>query len=83
MLLTGERIWNLERLFNIKAGLTINDDSLPPRMLEEPIPEGPAKGLVHELSEMLPEYYKFRGWDKKGNPLAEKLEALGIAEEGV
>jgi aldehyde:ferredoxin oxidoreductase len=83
MLLTGERIWNLERLFNIKAGLTLDDDSLPPRMLKEPMPEGPAKGLVHELNEMLPEYYDFRGWDKNGIPLAEKLETLGIAEEGV
>jgi aldehyde:ferredoxin oxidoreductase len=76
---TGERIWNLERLFNLKAGLTGKDDTLPPRMLKEPMPEGPAKGHVVELDKMLPEYYRLRGWDENGVPTPEKLKELGLA----
>jgi len=78
MLHAGERIWNLERLFNLKAGFTKKDDTLPPRMLEEPIPTGPAKGQVHELNIMLPEYYQVRGWDENGVPTPGKLEELGL-----
>jgi aldehyde:ferredoxin oxidoreductase len=72
----GERIWNLERLFNIKAG--VMKDTLPPRMLEEPIPSGPAKGRVNLLEKMLDEYYRLRGWDKNGVPTVTKLSELGI-----
>lgn len=75
---TGERIFNLERLFNLKAGLTEKDDTLPKRMLEVPMPEGPAKGMVVHLDEMLPEYYKLRGWDSNGVPTKEKLKELGL-----
>lgn len=78
MMKVGERIWNLERLFNIKAGLTKKDDTLPPRFLKEPMPEGPAKGRVCKLEEMLPEYYKIRGWDENGIPTSKKLEELGL-----
>jgi len=78
ILRAGERIWNLERLFNLKAGFTKKDDTLPPRMLREPIPTGPAKGQVHELNIMLPEYYQVRGWDENGVPTPEKLEELGL-----
>jgi len=74
----GERIYNLERLFNLKAGLTKQDDTLPPRLLKEPIPSGPSKGEVCDLDRMLPEYYKLRGWDKDGVPTKEKLEELGL-----
>jgi aldehyde:ferredoxin oxidoreductase len=74
----GDRIYNLERLFNMKAGLSKDDDTLPPRLLKEPIPEGPMKGKVSRLSEMLPGYYQKRGWDKNGIPTAEKLKALGL-----
>jgi aldehyde:ferredoxin oxidoreductase len=76
----GERIFNLERLFNLRAGMTGKDDTLPKRMLEEPMPEGPAKGLVVHLSEMLPQYYKLRGWTPDGIPTRKKLEELGLAE---
>jgi len=76
---TGERIYNLERLFNLKAGLTAKDDTLPKRMLTEPMPEGPGKGKVVRLNEMLPEYYKLRGWSVKGVPSAKKLAQLGIS----
>jgi len=74
----GERIWNLERLFNIRAGYTSADDTLPKRMLEEPIPDGPSQGEVNELNRMLPEYYELRGWDTKGNPTDQKLTELGL-----
>jgi len=75
---TGEKIWNLERLFNLKAGFTGEDDTLPRRLLEEPMPEGPGKGYVAKLGEMLPEYYQLRGWDSSGNPTEDKLRELGI-----
>jgi len=78
LLLTGERIWNLERLFNLEAGLAKRDDSLPKRMLEEPMPEGPAKGQVAQLDLMLPEYYQVRGWNADGVPTQDKLIELGL-----
>ena len=78
LLETGERIWNLERLFNLKAGLTAADDTLPKRMLEEPAPSGTAKGKVNELGKMLPEYYDYRGWTADGVPTQETLARLGL-----
>jgi len=75
---TGERIWNLERLFNLKAGLTAADDTLPPRMLKDPAPEGFAKGGVVELDVLLPAYYKLRGWDADGVPTDATLKGLGL-----
>lgn len=78
MLETGERIWNLERIFNQKAGFGRKDDTLPKRILEEPAPSGTAKGLVCRLDEMLPEYYQLRGWDDDGNPNAETRKRLGL-----
>ncbi|MEE9301007.1 MAG: aldehyde ferredoxin oxidoreductase family protein [Alphaproteobacteria bacterium] len=74
----GERTWNLERLFNLKAGLTGKDDTLPKRILSEPAPSGTGKGLVCRLPEMLPEYYTLRGWDKNGVPTKETLARLGL-----
>jgi aldehyde:ferredoxin oxidoreductase len=64
--LIGERIWNLERDFNNKAGFTAKDDTLPKRLLTEPAKTGPAKGKVNGLAKMLPEYYSLRGWDENG-----------------
>jgi aldehyde:ferredoxin oxidoreductase len=78
---TGERIWNLERQFNLAAGLTIKDDTLPRRLLTEPAPSGTAKGLVARIPEMLPEYYELRGWTADGVPTPETLERLGLAVE--
>lgn len=74
----GERIWNLERLFNIEAGLSKADDTLPERLLKEPMPSGPAKGKVVQLDEMLTEYYQVRGWDEEGIPTEDKLKELSI-----
>ena len=78
ILKAGERIWNLERMFNIKAGFTAADDTLPPRLLKEPLQSGPAKGKVVDLEKMLPEYYEVRGWGADGVPTAEKLQDLSI-----
>ncbi len=74
----GDRIWNVERLFNIKAGFTSEDDTLPPRLLKEPMPEGASKGYVVYLDKMLPAYYKVRGWDENGEPTEKKIKELGI-----
>ncbi|MEA3351236.1 MAG: aldehyde ferredoxin oxidoreductase family protein [Chloroflexota bacterium] len=74
----GERVYNLERLFLTKAGFTKADDTLPKRMLEEPMPEGPAQGQVVELDEMLTKFYQLRGWDENGVPTKEKLDQLGL-----
>ena len=74
----GERIWNLEKMYNLKAGIDSSQDTLPKRLLNEPIPDGPSKGWVHKLDELLPKYYELRGWDEKGTPTPEKLKELGI-----
>ncbi len=78
---TGERIYNLEKIFNIREGLTRAHDTLPRRLLEEPLPEGPAKGHVINLDPLLDAYYELRGWDKKtSKPTSEKLSELGLGE---
>jgi aldehyde:ferredoxin oxidoreductase len=74
----GERIWNMERQFNLAAGLSAADDKLPKRLLTEPAKTGPAKGKVNELGKMLPEYYQLRGWSPEGRPTAETLNRLGL-----
>jgi aldehyde:ferredoxin oxidoreductase len=74
----GERIFTLERLFNLKAGLSAKDDTLPKRFLNEPMPEGPSKGQVFEQDQILPEYYDLRGWDESGVPGRDKLKELNI-----
>ncbi len=78
----GERIWNLEKMFNLRAGLTKADDSLPARLLEVPCPSGTAEGKVNQLDIMLPEYYEYRGWDEDGIPTTQTLQRLGLLEEG-
>jgi aldehyde:ferredoxin oxidoreductase len=75
----GDRVWNLERLFNNATGMTRADDSLPPRMLEEPLTEGASKGHVVPLQKLLDDYYQVRGWDSEGRPTREKLTQLGLA----
>jgi len=74
----GDRIWNLERDYNLKAGIDPSQDTLPKRLLKDPIPDGPSKGNVTRLEEMLPKYYEIRGWSEKGIPKAETLEKLGV-----
>lgn len=75
----GERIWNLERLFNLREGLDpSSEDTLPARLLKDPIPDGPSKGMVSHVPEMLPEYWKLRGWDAGGIPTPGKLKELEL-----
>jgi len=74
----GERIWNMERDFNNRAGFTSQDDTLPKRLLTEPAKTGPARGLVNGLDKMLPEYYQLRGWDDKGELKPETRARLGL-----
>jgi len=73
----GERIYNLERVIMNRFGFTGRDDTLPKRLLQEPMPEGAAKGQVVELDKMKEEYYKLRGW-VNGVPTPEKLKELEI-----
>ena len=79
ILLKGERCWNLEKHFNIAAG--VEKDTLPPRLLREKLPSGPAAGKVAELYDMLGEYYSVRGWDQDGVPTDDKNAELGIKYE--
>lgn len=74
----GDRIWNLEKLFNLQAGIDSTEDKLPKRLLNEPIADGPSKGWVHKLDELLPKYYEERGWDAQGIPTEIKLRELGL-----
>ena len=78
MLEVGERIWNLERQFNLAAGFTAKDDTLPKRLLKEAAKTGPAEGLTNGLDKMLPEYYELRGWTAEGVPSNETLSRLAL-----
>ena len=75
----GERTWNIERLWNLRAGLTKADDTLPKRLLKDAFKSGPAAGVTVNLDAMLPVYYKERNWDEDGVPSKEKLTELGLA----
>jgi aldehyde:ferredoxin oxidoreductase len=77
---SGERIWNLERLYNRRIGFDHTADTLPPRLLAEPITQGASRGQVVDLAPMLTEYYRFRGWTDDGQPTPEKVQQLGLAE---
>ncbi len=74
----GERTWNLERLWNLRAGITPAEDNLPKRLLKEAHQSGPSKGVVVNLQPMLEEYYAARGWSADGLPTPEKLASLGV-----
>jgi aldehyde:ferredoxin oxidoreductase len=75
----GERIWNMEKKYNLDAGMEPASDTLPDRFLKDPAPSGPNKGNVHQLAKLLPKYYAIRGWDEKGAPTPEKLAELSIS----
>jgi aldehyde:ferredoxin oxidoreductase len=74
----GERTWNMERLYNLREGFTKADDTLPARLLEEPVTSGPSEGHTVRLAGMLEEYYQFRGWDQDGVPKESKLQEIGL-----
>ena len=75
----GERIWNVQKLFNLKVGYTKRDDTLPRRLLTEPLKEGAPTGRVWQREPLLDEYYAARGWDSEGVPTPAKLKELGLA----
>ena len=74
----GERIWNMERQFNLDAGFSGKDDTLPKRLLKDAAKTGPSKGAVNRLDEMLPEYYELRGWTTDGVPTENTMGRLGL-----
>lgn len=85
--LTGERIQNIARIYNLREGLGRKDDNLPYKVMHEPIPDdGPSKGAFvtqAELDLLLDDYYESRGWSHEGVPSLEKLKELGIEGLGV
>ena len=84
MLEVGERIWTMERDYNIAAGITGKDDNLPARLVKDmKASSGPAKGMVNELDKMLPHYYEVRGWTKEGVPTTETRTRLGLNPDGI
>ena len=78
VLLTGERIFNLKRLYNTKLGISRKDDVLPPRLFTGAKPDGSAKGVLPDLGKMLYEYYILRNWTEDGIPSSEKLNELEL-----
>jgi aldehyde:ferredoxin oxidoreductase len=81
MELAGERIWNLSRLFNLRAGFTAADDTLPRKIMNRPLEEGPQAGRIFartDFSRALQTYYRLRGWDEQGVPSPRKLADLGL-----
>jgi len=79
LLQTGERLFNLKRLINLRYGITRADDTLPSRLLTQPRPSGGAAGVLPDLDLLLADYYRLRGWAPEGAPLPERLSALGLA----
>lgn len=75
----GEHVYNLQRAFNVRLGISRKDDTLPKRMFE-PLKDGGATGKIPPLEPMLNDYYKVRGWNADGRPTAKKLEELNLAE---
>jgi len=82
-MLTGERIFNLKRLINLRKGLSAKDDTLPRRILTRR-PDAPLEieNVPDSLEELIQEYYVARGWSKDGKPTTEKLRQLGLNQLG-
>ena len=82
LLQIGERIINLERMYNVRLGLSAKDDRLPSRFTDEPLPvQHSGITIMHKINdfdEMLRRYYELRGWDENGIPTNEKLRELGF-----
>ncbi len=76
--IVGERIFNLERLFNLREGIDGRYDGVPERISREPIPRDPSRGQIFEEDVLLEDYYRVRGWGKNGIPLPEKLKELDL-----
>jgi aldehyde:ferredoxin oxidoreductase len=68
--ISAQRLWDvctevgqIERDFNIREGLTSQDDTLPPRFIDKPIPDGPAKGTTIDINKLVRDYYREKGWE--------------------
>lgn len=79
LLEVGDRIYNLERMFNKAAGMKPEDDKLPKRLTKDPITNGPSKGMTARVDITLPQYYQARGWID-AFPTNETLKRLGLEE---
>jgi aldehyde:ferredoxin oxidoreductase len=79
IMLAAERNWNLERLFNLKAGIKPEDDKLPDRFVKVALEKGPNKGEKIPIDYLLKDYYNVRGWDSSGYPKEENLKRLGLS----
>lgn len=80
LLRTGERVFNLKRMINVRRGISRKDDTLPPRILTHKRGDGGAADNLPHLGAMLSEYYSFRGWSEEGIPPEDKLKELGLEE---
>jgi len=80
LLTIGERILNVERLFNLRHGATRADDDLPDRFTEEPLPDGPTRGMTVPIQPMVRDFYAAMGWDADGRPTPAKLQELRLEQ---
>ena len=78
LLIIGERLHNLKRMYNIRLGINRKDDKIPSRLLEMARNDGMAAGVLPELDKMLKEYYQLRNWDDNGIPTEKKIKELGL-----
>jgi aldehyde:ferredoxin oxidoreductase len=79
--LVGERIVNLEKLFNVRHGAGREDDDLPDHFVEDPVPDpGPTYGMTVDIQQLVEDFYAAMGWDNEGYPTKEKLQELGLEQ---
>ena len=79
----GKRIWVMARLFNIREGFSRKDDTIPPRIYQDALPEGSSKGKVvtlQDFDKMLTDYYRLWGWDDQGRPTEATVSELGLSD---
>jgi aldehyde:ferredoxin oxidoreductase len=80
VLTTGDRLFQLKRLINLRLGIKAADDVLPQRLVTQPRPSGVAEGVLPDMDVMLPLYYELRDWDERGVPRQERLARLGLGD---
>ena len=83
LITAGERVWNMGKIYNAREGWSRKDDTLPPRVFNDPIPDGCAKGsrlTKEEFDFMLDDYYAARGWTMEGVPTKKKISELGLSD---
>ena len=76
--LCGERIFNLQRMINVRRGISRKDDTLPSRLLTQGLKQGGTQGNLPPLGKMLDDYYELRGWTEEGLPTKPMLTQLGL-----